>query len=90
MNKQTLCKKFKGGFSYGTSYETVELLLDRKHTKADELHLLAYDADLIGLSKASTWSKKAQGQLKQAVCENTKDYPITVYVDDLLIKRKKG
>lgn len=89
MNKQELIKIFKGGLSYGSDYETVELLLDKKSTKDNKLCLQAYDANLMGLPPVSRWSADAKKELNNEVIRKTKDYNIDVYVDDVLIKKRK-
>lgn len=89
MNKQELIKIFKGGLSYGSDYETVELLLDKKSTKDNKLCLQAYDANLMGLPPVSRWSADAKKELNNEVIRKTKDYNIDVYVDDVLIKQRK-
>lgn len=89
MDKQTLINTFKGGLTYGSSYETVELLLDKERTSDNELCLEAYDANLIGLPPYSRWSKSAQNECKQAVLRRTEPYNITVEVDGTIVKRKK-
>lgn len=89
MKRDVILNKFKGGFSYGHDYKTVELLLDERHTKDDELRLQAYDAALMGLPPVANWNKPAKKELTDAVMRLTKDVNINVYVDDVLIKRKK-
>lgn len=89
MNKQELIKTFRGGLAYGSNYETVELFLDKKHTKDNKLCLQAYDANLIGLPPVSRWSVDAKKELSNKVIRQTKDYNIDVYVDDVLIKQRK-
>lgn len=89
MDKQTLINTFKGGLTYGSDYETVELLLDEQRTMDDNLCLEAYDANLIGLPPYSRWSKSAQDKCKQEVLRQTKECNITVEVDGTVIKRKK-
>lgn len=89
MNKQELIKTFKGGLTYGSGYETVELLLDKKSTKDNKLCLQAYDANLMGLPPVSRWSTDAKKELDDEVIRQTKDYNIDVYVDDVLIKQRK-
>lgn len=90
MNKQTLINVFKGGLTYGSGYETVELLLDKKKTADDKLCLEAYDANLIGLPSYSRWSKTAQTECRQEVLRQTEKYNITVEVDGTVIKRKRN
>ena len=89
MNKKELIETFRGGLAYGRDYETVELLLDKKHTQDNKLCLQAYDANLIGLPSVSEWSTDAKKKLNDEVCRQTKDYNIDVYVDDVLIKQRK-
>lgn len=89
MDRQTLINTFKGGLTYGSGYETVELLLDKKRTSDDKLCLEAYDANLIGLPPYSRWSQSAQDKCKQAVLQRTEQYNITVEVDGTIVKRKK-
>ena len=89
MNKQALIKTFKGGLSYGSDYETVELLLDKKNTKDNKLCLQAYDANLMGLPPVSRWSTDAKKELNDEVIRQTQDYNIDVYVDDVIIKQRK-
>lgn len=89
MNKQELIKTFKGGLTYGSDYETVELLLDKKKTKDNKLCLQAYDANLMGLPPVSRWSTDAKKELDDEVIRQTQDYNIDVYVDDVLIKQRK-
>lgn len=90
MNKRELIEKFKGGLSYGNDYETVELLLDKKNTKDNNLCLQAYDANLMGLPPVSRWSADAKKKLNDEVIRQTQDYNIDVYVDDVLIKQRKN
>ena len=89
MNKKELIETFRGGLAYGRDYETVELLLDKEHTKDNKLCLQAYDANLMGLPSVSEWSTDAKKKLNDEVCRQTKDYNIDVYVDDVLIKQRK-
>lgn len=89
MNKQELIKTFKDGLTYGSNYETVELFLDKKHTKDNKLCLQAYDANLMGLPSVSRWSMDAKKELNDEVIRQTQDYNIDVYVDDVLIKQRK-
>lgn len=94
MTKQTWCKQtliniFKGGLTYGSGCETVELFLDKERTSDDKLCLEAYDANLISLPPYSRWSKSAQTKCQQAVLQQTEPYNITVEIDDTIVKRKK-
>lgn len=87
MYKREILNKFKGGLSYGDDYQTVELLVDKRHTKDDFLALQAYDAALMGLPPVEKWNKDAQAKLKAKILECFKDYPtLTVTVDDQVIK----
>lgn len=90
MNRQGLIEKFKGGLSYGSNYETVELLLDKKSTKDNKLCLQAYDANLMGLPPVSRWNTDAKKELNDEVIRQTQDYNIDVYVDDVLVKQRRN
>lgn len=89
MDRQTLINTFRGGLTYGSGYETVELLLGKERTSDNKLCLEAYDANLIGLPPYSRWDKSAQDECKQAVLQRTEPYNITVEIDGTIIKRKE-
>ncbi len=80
-------EKYKGGFSNGLGYETVEFLLDEKDSNETKLMFQAYDANLCPLPDASTWTKKwLKKQTKFLSNAVSKEFIGELWLDDVLVR----
>lgn len=82
-------EKYKGGFSVGKGYETVEILLDKDSSTKEKLYFQAYDANLSALPNVSTWKKAwADKHIKFLEGQVSSNFTGEVWLDDVLIRAK--
>lgn len=60
MTKAELLEKYKGGFSFGEDYETIEVIPNDKDTDDNKLCLWAYDANFMPLPDISNGRKATE------------------------------
>lgn len=80
-------EKYRGGFSNGSGFETVEFLLSKKLSSEKKLAFQAYDANLCPLPDASQWNidwlNKQVQFLNQVI---SKDFHGEVWLDDVMVR----
>ena len=88
MTKAELLEKYKGGFTFGEDYETIEVIPNDKDTDDNKLCLWAYDANLMPLPDISKWSQSARDKLVDKLKKRLSNLNVDIYIDDLQIKEK--
>ena len=80
-------EKYRGGFSNGSGFETVEFLLSKKLSSEKKLVFQAYDANLCPLPDASRWNKdwlNRQVQFLNQVI--SKDFLEKVWLNNIMVR----
>ena len=88
MTREELLEKYKGGFSFGEDYETIEIIPNDKDTDDNKLCLWAYDANFMPLPDISKWSQSARDKLADKLKKRLSNLNTDVWIDDLQIKEK--
>lgn len=86
---ENLLAKYKGGFSYGEQYETVELILNEESSNNQQLYFEAYNANLYPLPEFETWTQQGKDRLVNAVNEKIPEN-IKILIDGIVIRNAKS
>ena len=86
MTKAELLEKYKGGFSFGRDFDTVEVLINDQDTDDNKLCLWAYDGAFMPLPNITSWSQSGRDKLINQLRNCLADLNADVWIDDLQIK----